>query len=111
MNEKTAGYTLIETLVALTLVLLLLFFVNDILPIIALGSEQRLLLTGINGARNQMEETLTFKKNTEISKELGSHLNLIQTIEKQNNFLLITITIRVKNTNRILYRLQAYDSI
>jgi prepilin-type N-terminal cleavage/methylation domain-containing protein len=111
MNRYNDGYTLIETLVALTLVLLLLFLVSEILPLISMDTEQRSLLTAIHAARNQLEETLTFKKYETFTRELSPQLSLIQSIEQKNNILLITITVEVKATRRILFRLQAYDFI
>ena len=51
------GYTLIETLVALTLLLLFLFLVNDLVPILLLKSGNNLKLQAITEAKNQLEKT------------------------------------------------------
>jgi len=108
---RNDGYTLIETLVALTLVLLLLFFVSEILPVISMSSEQRLILSGINHARNQMAETLSFSKYLDIARDINRQLYLTQSVQNKGTFLHIIITIKTKSSHRTIFHLQAYENL
>jgi type II secretory pathway pseudopilin PulG len=105
-NEQ--GYTLVETLIALTLVLLFLFLVNDLLPVFLLKTGDNLKLQAITEARNQMEETMLLQNFSDINKELPKGLLLKQSAEARNKLILITITISSKNNNTILYTLKSY---
>ena len=108
-SENTqAGYTLIETLVALTLLFILLFLVTELMPVISNKTGSELKLKSITAAKNQMEETLATKNYIEKTTELENNLFLKQTIDKQEDKLLITITVNQKKTNRILHTLKAF---
>ena len=102
------GYSLVEMLIALTLLALFLFLVNDILPFLSSNSNNYLKLKAINAAKNQMENTLIFLDFNDFTKELDRQLLLKQTIEEENNLTLISITVSHKRSNRVLYKLNSY---
>lgn len=105
-----SGYTLIETLVGLTLLFILLLLVTELLPIISNKAGSELKLSAITSAKNQMEETLATKNYIELTKELEKNLLLKQYIEDQEDKLLITIIVIHKKSNRELHTLKAFVS-
>ena len=107
-KNTQAGYTLIETLVALTLLFILLFLVTELMPYISDKAGSELKLKAIIACKNQMEETLVTKNYTDLIKEIDKNLILNKNIEKQEERLLITIKVNQKKTDRELYTLKAF---
>lgn len=107
-HDHEKGYTLVETLVALTLLLFLLFLVNDLLPVI-FKSGDNVKLKAITEARNQMEETLLLQKYSNIKKELKGGLLLDQQVEQRSGLFYIKISISTAYKNKVLYTLQSYS--
>jgi len=103
-----SGYTLIETLVALTLLFILLFLVTELMPVISNKAGSELKLKAITACKNQMEETQATKNFIELTKELGKNLILKQLIENQEDKILITIKVTHQKTNRELHTLKAF---
>jgi len=110
MVEKNtqSGYTLIETLVALTLLFILLFLVTELIPVISNKSASELKLKAISACKNQMEETLATKNYIELIAELEKKLILNQDVEEQEDKILITIKVKHQKTDRELYTLKAF---
>lgn len=106
--KKDEGYTLVEMLVAITLLMILLFLSTRILGTLALNSQNDLKMLAIDEARNQMENTLLSNKFESFEKELPKGLLLKQTVEKKETLRLITIDIIYKKTLRKIYTLSAY---
>ena len=107
-SSYEAGYTLVEILIALTMVLLLLFLVNDLLPVLLLKAVDHLKLQAITEARNQMEETFLLRDFSDYTKELPKNLILRRKVKDRGNLILITITVSAKDNNIPIYRLKSY---
>lgn len=107
-RNKESGYTLIETLVALTLLFVLLFLVTELMPLISNKASNELKLKAITACRNQMEVTLATKNYTELTQNLEKKLVLKQIIEDKKDKILITISVYLQNSDRTLYKLTAY---
>ena len=60
--KNTNGYTLVSTLVALSLMLLLLVLVNKTLPVISGITHNKLKIRAISVAKEQMVHTLDTKE-------------------------------------------------
>ena len=106
-NTET-GYTLIETLVALTLLFILLFLVTELIPVISNKAISDLKLKAITACKNQMEETLATKNFIELTRELDKNLILNQTMDDQQDKILIIITVNHQKTGRELFTLKAF---
>jgi prepilin-type N-terminal cleavage/methylation domain-containing protein len=107
-NNNDSGYTLVETLVALTLLLILLFFSTEILNVLSLNKNSALKLAAINAAKNRMEQTLLLHDYKDFEKEIAKNLELKQSIKKHDELILITISVYQKNPKRGLYQLKVY---
>lgn len=107
-NNDDSGYTLVETLVALSLLLILLFFSTEILNVLSLNKNSALKLTAINAAKNRMEQTLLLHDYKDFEKEIAKNLELKQSIKKHDELILITISVYQKNPKRGLYHLKVY---
>ncbi len=107
-KNNQGGYTIVETLVALTLLFILLFLVTELMPIISNKAGNELKLKAITAAKNQMEETLVTKNLTNYTRELEKRLIIKQVMEDKVDKILITITVSQKRLNRQLYMLKVY---
>ena len=106
--KQDDGYTLVEMLVALTLLMILLFLSTKILGSLALNSQNDLKMLAIDAAHNQMENALLSNQFDSFEKELTKGLLLKQTVEKKETLRLITIEIIYKKSQRKIYSLSAY---
>lgn len=108
MPNKDEGYTLIEMLVALTLLLILLFMTTQVLGFFTVNKQSDVYLDAVLLARNQMEKVLLLHDYNNLEKELKGKLVLKQNIEQKDRLLLISIGIYNKKSRRLLYQLQSY---
>ena len=109
LKNNEDGYTIIEMLVALSLLSLLLYFSAGILGNLALNNGMALKTQAINETKNQMEKSLLQKDFREFEKEIGKLLQLRQTITKHDELIEIQVEIYHRKTDQMLYRLVAYE--
>ena len=106
--KNISGYTLISTLVALSLMLLLLVLVNKTLPVISGITYNKLKIQAINAAKEQMIHTLETKEYKMFSRVIDHHLTLEQEVHTLFSRIYIKIVITHSKTGKELYTLEAY---
>ncbi len=109
LKNNEDGYTIIEMLVALSLMSVLLYFSSGILGNLALNNQIGLKTQAIQEARNQLEKTLVFKDYREFEKTIDKKLVLKQIIERKEGLIKIEVEVYLKKNEQMIYRLQAYD--
>lgn len=109
LKNNEEGYTIVEMLVALSLLSLLLYFSAGILGNLALNNSIAAKTQAVNEAKNQLEKTLVYKDFREFEKKIGNLLLLKQTVTKQDELLKIQIEIYHRKTKQMLYRLVVYE--
>ena len=106
--QKTNGYTLVSTLVALSLMLLLMILVNKTMPIISGINYNKLRVQAISTAREQMIQTMQTKDFRIFSKTVDHNINLQQEVRTIFSRIYLKITVTYSKTGRELYKLEAY---
>jgi hypothetical protein len=98
----------IEVLVSLTLILILLFVFNQIMPAIIYQSSDGSKLLAINAAKNQMGQTILTKDFKDASIQLNNQLTLKESIKRKDNHIHIEISVIKKFNKQKIHTLQAY---
>lgn len=107
-TKDESGYTLIEVLVSLTLVLVLLYIFNQILPTLIFQNSDGSKLLAINAAKNTLENTIIEQDYRDFSVEINKNLVLKQSISKKDYYIHIQISVSNKSKKLSLHTLQAY---
>ena len=108
MHKNEKGYTIIEMLVALSLLGLLLFLSNDILGKIVLNNRMSLKAKAISIARNQMGLTLLRGDFRNYEKETDKFFIIRVSYTLKETFIKIKIQIfHKKRDKKLLYQLIA----
>ncbi len=103
------GYSIIETLVALTLIGLLLIMVHQVMPVVSVNNYSKIKLNAISHAKSEMTFVLATKDFISAEKDINAKLKLIREVKCQEDYTKIHIKIVSKKTNKIIYQLIAYE--
>jgi hypothetical protein len=106
--QNTNGYTLVSTLVALSLMLLLMVLVSKTLPLVSGTKVTILKLQAINAAKDQMVHTLETKDFRMLFKAVDHNIDLKQEVRTIFSRIYIKITAIYSKTGKELYTLEAY---
>lgn len=105
--KDESGYTLIEMLVAISLLFILLFFTTRILGFISVNPQVKIKTYAIEKTRDQMNMILIHERYEALEQELKHNLIMKQNIRDVQGLVKISITIQDINGKEI-YRLSAY---
>ncbi len=109
MKNNEDGYTIIEMLVALSLLSILIYFSSGILGNLALNNRIGLKIRAIQECRNRIEKTLVFKDYRDFAEKIGKKLILKQKIDRDKGLIKIEVAVYLKKNNQMIYRLQTYE--
>jgi len=96
--QKEEGYTLVESLVALSILLAVLVPSTMFLTYIGNNVLAKDKITAFNHARNQMEYVLASENDSTVTKQLESNWWVKRTVSQEENLREITIEVFKKDT-------------
>ena len=109
MNLNEKGYSLIEVLVALTLLIFLLFITVKVLGQISLDQTNHNKFQALKYAKTYMQETLLLRQYSDEKKKLCKGYSIHRIIKKVDSLILIEIKVYLKDKE--LAVIKAYDKI